>query len=176
VSGEAGGEAAALATAAAEEGEWLESASSPIFEVPPPPESDRKLGWTLFAVLFGASAPRSRPAADPLAALREWVAEAAGRGARVYRTVPGFRVLVTAPPCDPTSDESDALLARLGAVAATRVDCRSRGVYRVRIDPPPGRAACRFVEAIGCQPAGEAARTVERHDRATRALTDLPIG
>lgn len=156
-------------------GAWLESKSLPIFDVAADPEPERKLGWTLFAVMFGASAPRPRAADAPLVALRDWVAEDAGRGVRIYRSKSGFRFLVTAPPCDPTSDASDVLLARLGAGAAARADCRSRGVYRVRIDAPAGRAACRFVEAIGSGPPADAARTVERHDLATRALADLPL-
>lgn len=170
-----GREAAAGAPELAGGGAWFESKSLPIFDVAADPEPERKLGWTLFAVMFGASAPRPRAAEAPLAALRDWVAEDADRGARIYRCKSGFRVLVTAPPCDPTSDASDALLARLGAGAATRADCRARGVYRVRIDAPAGRADCHFVEAIGSRPAADAAGLVDRHDRATRALADLPL-
>jgi len=176
VSGAPGDAAPAVATEIAGGGEWLESRSVPVFDVAADPESERKLGWTLFAVLFGASAPRARGARDPLAVLRDWAAESAGRGARIYRTASGFRVLVTAPACDPTSDASDALLERLGAAAATREACRSRGLYRVRIDAPAGRAACRFVEAFGGAPAPDVVRAVERHDRATRAHTALPLG
>jgi hypothetical protein len=171
------GEPASDAVPVAEEngGDWFASKSLPIFDVAAEAAPERKLGWTLFAVMFGASAPRARAVAGPLAALRSWVAEMEGRGARVYRTGSGYRVLVTAPPCDPTSEASDALLERLGADAATRADCRSRGFYRARVEAPAGRAACRFVETIGSEPAEEAARTVERHDRATRALADLPL-
>jgi hypothetical protein len=174
VSGGPASDAVPVATEPAGD-EWLESEAFPIFDVAAEPAPEPKLGWTLFAVMFGASAPRTRATPDPLSALRAWVAEERERGARVYRTASGFRVLVTAPPCDPTSAASDALLERLGAGVATRADCRSRGVYRVRVDAPAGRAACRFVEALGSEPAAEASRTVERHDRAARAVADLPL-
>jgi len=169
-----------------EGGEFLETARLAIFDLaagPDGPPPARKTGWTLFAVMFGATASRGRPAAasDPRVSLRAWVAEDVGRGARVYRTAGGYRLLITAPPLDPAGADSDALLARLGADAATRTACRERGRYRVRARPAAGPgggkglAACRFVEAFGRAAEGTAAHVVELHDVATGAHDALPL-
>lgn len=144
--------------------------------------AERKFGWTLFAVMFGATASHSRQAreVDPLAPLRAWVAEDASRGARVYRTVDGFRFLITAPPFDPASAESDALLERLGGDPDYRSFCRTQARYRAHLTPKVEPqttefSTCRFVESFGPAAEGEVAKLVERHDRATRAHENLAL-
>jgi hypothetical protein len=164
----------------------LETARLAVFDLAAGDEGapePRKTGWTLFAVMFGATAPRASrtTAADPLAPLRAWITEDAGRGARLYRTVGGHRILLTAPPLDPASGECDRLLDRLGADAATRNAGRERACFRVRLSPPAapereaGIATCRFVEALGRDAEGAAAQLVELHDFTTRAHDRLPL-
>jgi hypothetical protein len=155
----------------------LESVEHPLADVvAEAAPAERKVGWTLFAVMFGASPPRAKVAADPLAPLRAWIAEDAARGARVYRTVGGYRFLVTSPELAAASDEADDLLARLGADATYRRSCRALGRYAVRLATPAELASCRFVEALGCAAAGDAAKLVKLHDRHARAHSDLELG
>ena len=170
----------------------------------PAAESAPKLGWTLFAVMFGASGPGRRAAEPgPPPALRDWLAADAARGARLYRTATGFRYLLTAAPLDPASVESDLVLAALGADPRQRELCRQRRAYRVRLTPEPARcgaspppadraafarwlrsyerkragwAASRFVAALGAAAVDPAiAAIVALHDARSDARSGLPL-
>lgn len=176
-----GGRELARVTRAADGTLQLESVVHPLADVAAVGDeapAERRVGWTLFAVMFGASAPRAKAAkpSDPLEPLRVWIAEDAARGAHVYRTAAGYRFLITAPELAAASDDADELLARLGVDAAYRRSCRAQGRYSVRLAPQAELAGCRFVETLGRAAAGDAAKLVELHDRYMGAHSDLEPG
>lgn len=73
------------------------------------------------------------------AAVRDWAAESPGRGARMYRTAAGMRVLLLNPPMDPSADETRELMLRLGADPAYVSLCRVQESFRARLTPKPWR-------------------------------------
>lgn len=118
------------------------------------PEEKPRTGWTLFTVMFGATAPSSRPDAPP-PPLERWLAADPRRGVRLYRTATGFRYLSTAAA--PTSEaETDATLAALGAGDDYRARCRALGGFRARLTPRP--AACGIAPMTVPFPRGDAER------------------
>jgi hypothetical protein len=105
-------------------------------EAPP-----QRVGRTLFAVLFGAAAPRPRPSAPapPPKLLTDWLAVDRARGARVYRTAAGYRYLLTHELLDPASAECARTFEELGADPLYRQLCRAQNSFRARLTPKPWR-------------------------------------
>ncbi len=74
-----------------------------------------------------------------LASVRAWSRQTTGRGARVYRTAAGLRLLILNPPMDPTADATRDLMLRLAADPAYVSLCRVQASFRARLTPKPWR-------------------------------------
>jgi hypothetical protein len=98
----------------------------------------QRTGWTLFSVMFGATAPRKRQDVPP-ARLDAWLAADPRRGARVYRRANGFRYLLTWPSLDAASDEAQSAMEALGADPLARRRSAVERCYRTRLTPKPSR-------------------------------------
>jgi hypothetical protein len=105
-------------------------------------EEKPSTGWTLFSVMFGATAPSAKSDTPPRR-LEEWLAADPRRGVRVYRKASGFRYLLTKLADGPPEEEADRTLEALGADAGYRRFCRERRCYRARLTPRP--SACGLV-------------------------------
>lgn len=71
--------------------------------------------------------------------LEEWADAGNERGARLYRTAKGWRVLVSAPTMDPTLPEAASFMSMLGCDPAYMVLCRAQECFRARLTPKPWR-------------------------------------
>ena len=97
-----------------------------------------RTGWTLFSVMFGATAPRRLQDVPP-ARLDDWLAADPRRGARVYRRANGFRYLLTWPALDAASEAAQAALEALDADPLYRRRAAAERCYRTRLTPKPSR-------------------------------------
>lgn len=131
-----------------------------------------RLGRTLFAVMFGAAAPRpGAVGAEPAlpGALRGWLAREPARGARVYRTASGLRYLLTHALFDPAADETGELLSELESAPNFAMTCRSRQAFRVRLTARPSSCGAGDLRVPYPRPEGAAAREIEKAVRAYEA-------
>ena len=134
-------------------------------------EPPRRLGWTLFSVVFGASAPgrRANETIAPPQLLHDWLEEDGARGARVYRTAAGFRYLLTGAPVEPASDDADRMLAALGSDPLYRRLCRAQNCFRARLTPKPWRCGARSPRGgyprLGRRAVSEFERWLRSYDR-----------
>lgn len=120
-----------------------------------------RLGRTLFAVMFGAAAPRPREPAPvaPPKALVSWLAADDERGARVYRTAAGYRYLLTHATFDPASAECAVAFTALGCDPLYLQLCRAQKSFRARLTPKPWRCgAGSFRVPYPCRDEREAER------------------
>ncbi len=88
-----------------------------------------------FGRLFGTA----RVPVDPLVRLRRWVDGRRAVHVRVYRTYAGYRYLVTCPPMEPASDETQEMFRELGADDRYAALCRAHNNFRARLSPKPWR-------------------------------------
>ncbi len=131
-------------------------------------EPPRRLGRTLFAVMFGAAAPRPR-AATPVAPperLRAWLAADPTRGARIYRTADGFRYLLTHETFDLASAECARTLEVLGCDPLYLQLCRAQKSFRARLTPKPWRCGAGALRVPFPRPDERAAALVAARLRA----------
>lgn len=73
--------------------------------------------------------------------LRLWAMAATHepRGARVYRTAGGLRVILVEPAMDPIAPETDHLMKLMDADPLYRRLCKAQHCYRARLTPKPWR-------------------------------------
>jgi hypothetical protein len=132
----------------------------------PPSAPPPRIGRTLFAVMFGAAAPRSKTAPPPQPAppefLRRWIEADARRGARVYRTAAGFRYLLTHATFDPTSPETAEMLAALDSDPLYRRLCAAQRSFRARLTPKPWRCGAGSLRVPFPRPDARRAERIER--------------
>jgi hypothetical protein len=114
----------------------LNAESAVVLDVGFEPVEKPRTGWTLFSVMFGATAPSAKSDVLP-SRLEEWLAADPRRGARVYRKANGFRYLLTSLAHAASPDDTDRMLEALGADAGYRRFCRERRCFRARLTPRP---------------------------------------
>lgn len=79
------------------------------------------------------------PAEHVLTKLEAYCQTAPTRGARVYKTAAGLRVLLTGEQLDPCDDQTHALFDELGADPQYTTLCRVQSCFRARLTPKPSR-------------------------------------
>lgn len=83
--------------------------------------------------------PAEDPADHTLTKLESYCQANPNRGARVYRTAAGLRVLLTNELLDPSDDRTHELFRDLGADPQYTNLCRVQSCFRARLTPKPSR-------------------------------------
>jgi hypothetical protein len=91
----------------------------------------------LLSSLFGKKA--ADPAEAALARLRDWHSRQPAWALRVYRTKAGLRLLAMQDQFDPTTADTQKLLASLGSDPLYTTLCRTQACFRARLTPKPWR-------------------------------------
>ena len=79
------------------------------------------------------------PAEHVLTKLEAYCQSAPARGARVYKTAAGLRVLLTGEQLDPCAEQTHDLFHDLGADPQYATLCRVQSCFRARLTPKPSR-------------------------------------